>query len=309
MFKLLFAGFVLAVSGTYDSCQYACDSTEECNNDPQNHGSYCKSWEDPPVCFGLYVRENGKYCFQPNDPTCNDAVLKPLSCAYQTTTPPPAKPAKAADTCQQKCDSVLECSNDPHSHGSYCKSWQGPAVCFGLYYRENGDMCFQPNDPTCNDAVLKPVLCEDCEPETTTESPTTTKAPCTHCTKATTTTEAPTTTTPCPPETTEQATTPPVTHATCSHCATTTEAPTTTTTPCPPETTEKPKPLTCQQKCDSLDSCKNDPHSHGSYCKSWQGPQVCFGLYYRQDGSLCFEPNDPTCDDSVLKPVGCEGEQ
>ena len=64
-------------------------------------------------------------------------------------------------------------------------------------------------------------------------------------------------------------------------------------------------PISCQDLCDGLSECANDPGYHGSYCKDWQTIPVCFGMYTRLDGSLCFQPNDPTCDDLVLPPVTC----
>jgi hypothetical protein len=60
---------------------------------------------------------------------------------------------------------------------------------------------------------------------------------------------------------------------------------------------------TCQSYCDGLPECAQDPHYHGSYCKSWQTPQVCFGLYHTSDGGMCFQPNNPQCQES--SPVFC----
>jgi hypothetical protein len=34
------------------NCQALCDSLPSCANDPQAHGSYCKTWENPSSCFG-----------------------------------------------------------------------------------------------------------------------------------------------------------------------------------------------------------------------------------------------------------------
>ena len=64
-------------------------------------------------------------------------------------------------------------------------------------------------------------------------------------------------------------------------------------------------PTSCQDLCNSVAECLNDPGYHGSYCKDWQSIPVCFGMYTRADGSLCFQPNDPTCDDLSLPAVGC----
>ena len=87
--------------------------------------------------------------------------------------------AAAPISCQSLCDGLPECATDPNYHGSYCKDWQTIPVCFGMYNRADGTMCFQPNDPTCNDLVLPPVLCSSVIVTTTTEAPTTTVAPVT----------------------------------------------------------------------------------------------------------------------------------
>ena len=34
--------------------------------------------------------------------------------------------------CTALCDATGACANDPNFHGSYCKFWQTPAVCFGM---------------------------------------------------------------------------------------------------------------------------------------------------------------------------------
>ena len=64
-------------------CQNQCDKTPAClNQKPKAQGSYCKHWNNPPVCFGLYVKPTApnKTCFQPNDKSCNDKILQPLLC-------------------------------------------------------------------------------------------------------------------------------------------------------------------------------------------------------------------------------------
>jgi len=66
-----------------------------------------------------------------------------------------------------------------------------------------------------------------------------------------------------------------------------------------------PAPVSCQDQCDATPSCSSDPHEHGSYCKAWQDSNVCFGLYVLPYGGLCFQPNDPNCDDSKLTPLAC----
>lgn len=53
----------------------------------------------------------------------------------------------------------------------------------------------------------------------------------------------------------------------------------------------------CATICFFTSSCRNDPHAHGSYCKTDHFPNVCFGLYRRPSffPRFCFQPNDPSC--------------
>lgn len=55
-----------------DICATICYFTSTCRNDPQSHGSYCKTSNEPNVCFGLYFQFNifRPFCFEPNDPNC-----------------------------------------------------------------------------------------------------------------------------------------------------------------------------------------------------------------------------------------------
>ncbi len=81
-------------------CLAACSATAECASDPTEQSSYCKDWQTIPVCFGLYVKADGSYCYQPNDPTCDDMTLAPLLCAgtASTTVAPPASTTVAVTT-------------------------------------------------------------------------------------------------------------------------------------------------------------------------------------------------------------------
>jgi hypothetical protein len=103
-------------------CQRLCQLTPGCRNDPHAHGSYCKLWQDIPVCFGLYhlphhgprvlgageagdaiadavvigeelsIVEGGegerghhhrvRYCFEPFSRRCDDSKLKPVRCGF-----------------------------------------------------------------------------------------------------------------------------------------------------------------------------------------------------------------------------------
>lgn len=62
----------------------------------------------------------------------------------------------------------------------------------------------------------------------------------------------------------------------------------------------------CQEHCVNTPTCISEEHEHGSYCKSWQDPPVCFGLYWTDDSqtAMCFEPSeDGSCPESL--PVTC----
>ncbi|KAF4656703.1 hypothetical protein FOZ61_006738 [Perkinsus olseni] len=108
-------------------CQDICDNLPACAD--SRFGSYCK---DNGVCFGLYHKDGG-YCFQPTEQdTCDDSVLKPVSCA---------------GSCQAACDSLPQCKGS--KWGSYCKTWQHPAVCFGIITKADGSTCYAPTDDDC----------------------------------------------------------------------------------------------------------------------------------------------------------------
>jgi len=148
-------------------CQAVCDNdVSACANDPHAHGSYCKFWQSPAVCFGIYVNSsnttdltttNGtqSFCFQPNDPGCNDLELVPLECPNQTNT-----------TCANICSQTQSCVTDPTNHGSFCKTESN--VCFGLYWTDStqSTACFQPNDSSCPSTF--PISCTS---TTTTSTP------------------------------------------------------------------------------------------------------------------------------------------
>ena len=64
------------------------------------------------------------------------------------------------DVCQGFCNNVVSCITEEHEHGSYCKSWQDPPVCFGLYWTDESQtaMCFEPSeDGACSENI--PVTC------------------------------------------------------------------------------------------------------------------------------------------------------
>ena len=145
-----------------------------------------------PFSLGLYYSDifRRNICYSPSDPTCPEAI--PVKCIPParsegasaesddiTTTEPvvaeaviaAAAPALASestngsapfsigdDICQTLCLLTNTCAFDPFAHGTYCKSYNSPAVCFGFYFRVFPfRVCFAPNDPTCPET--RPVPC------------------------------------------------------------------------------------------------------------------------------------------------------
>jgi hypothetical protein len=192
-FSVIAASTIALAGVKAETCQALCNGLPDCREDPHAHGSYCKTWNKPEVCFGLYWTDASEtqMCFQPNSsiPCPED---RPVLC-------PPV-----TDHCQAICDATPTCKNDPHAHGSYCKSWQQYPVCFGLYFTDSTrtTTCFQPNDPSCPETF--PVNCASVpgttvapattEEATTTTEESTTVEPATTTEEATTTTEEATTT-------------------------------------------------------------------------------------------------------------------
>ena len=95
----LFTALVSA-SAPIDPCPAICAITSDCRR--SKYGSYCKRTSTPNVCFGLYHLPDGtlRYCFQPEDPYCNDARLSPVRCdltdAVVTPQALPEEPVKAS---------------------------------------------------------------------------------------------------------------------------------------------------------------------------------------------------------------------
>ena len=150
-FIALLASAVSTVSGSVapPTCQSICQGLEECANDPHAHGSYCKDWQSPQVCFGLFFTDASRsgICFQPNNEDCPEGI--PVECPPQPT-------------CEERCEALDSCRNDPHAHGSYCKVDHDPQTCFGMYYTEASrtEICYQPNEGesgSCPEDI--PVLC------------------------------------------------------------------------------------------------------------------------------------------------------
>ncbi len=75
----------VSASVPVDPCPAICAITSDCRR--SKYGSYCKREGNPDVCFGLYHLPDGtlRYCFQPEDPYCNDGLLRPVRCDVRDT--------------------------------------------------------------------------------------------------------------------------------------------------------------------------------------------------------------------------------
>ena len=61
----------------------------------------------------------------------------------------------------------------------------------------------------------------------------------------------------------------------------------------------------CADVCASNVDCATG--DQGSYCKTWDNRNVCFGLYWTDATytTTCYAPSDATCDITALSPVEC----
>ena len=74
--RIAFRGmFFSAWYANAHTCQDICSEASSCSK-----GSYCKSWQYLPVCFGLYYLDAGKsgMCYFPDDPMCPEDY--PVEC-------------------------------------------------------------------------------------------------------------------------------------------------------------------------------------------------------------------------------------
>ena len=160
-----------------DDCSELCEVTGACREDPHNHGSYCKRSQSPPVCFGFYWTNESKsnICYEPNGGStlcpssypigCDEAFTTPTttttisSAVSVVTTPEPRGPR----VCTKACMNTPGCMSNPHSHSTYCKTWQNPPVCFGLYWTSpsHTETCFQPYSPERKCPERWPIRCDD----------------------------------------------------------------------------------------------------------------------------------------------------
>ncbi len=134
----IFVALFATTSGT--TCQGLCDSLETCAKDPTARGSYCKTWNTPHTCSGLFYKDDSlsTMCFQPNEASCPES--HPVECpsisdATVVAAALPVEPKKEPTTCQEICDSIESCREDPQAHGSYCKFVDTNPICFGMFLR------------------------------------------------------------------------------------------------------------------------------------------------------------------------------
>lgn len=129
----------LLSSASATTCQSLCDTVVSCASDPGARGSYCKEGESPQNCFGLFFTNESleTMCFQPNDDICPETfpVQCPVSSAEIVSESFPSSTSilKPESTCQEICDQVESCREDPQAHGSYCKFEETTPVCFGTF--------------------------------------------------------------------------------------------------------------------------------------------------------------------------------
>ncbi|EER00205.1 hypothetical protein Pmar_PMAR017063 [Perkinsus marinus ATCC 50983] len=81
------------VSATEDPCAQMCSYVEGCAKSKFN--SYCKTWQSPPVCFGLIKKSDGSICFEPTDADC---VGEPIACDEQQPTGVPGTSTMESST-------------------------------------------------------------------------------------------------------------------------------------------------------------------------------------------------------------------
>ena len=205
----------------------------------------------------------------------------------------------AGITCQDVCGLIGTCRNDPHAHGSYCKKWQTEKVCFGMYVKPIAQfpfftVCYQPNDESCDDSIYEPLRCGN--GIISTEIATALLAASQEVN----------------PEPSNEGLAEPEAIEELPEVEVEVEILTAEQQSCMAQCTRPPEVIAesvlvdkCDSLCSGLSECNNDPHAHGSYCKTWNVPNVCFGLYNKKEGGYCYQPNNPNCDDSLLQPVGC----
>ncbi|KAF4662625.1 hypothetical protein FOL47_006165 [Perkinsus chesapeaki] len=64
------------------TCEDVCNGITGCKD--SKWGTYCKTWQDPPVCFGIIIKKDGSLCFDPTDEEC---VGEPYACEMVTAPP------------------------------------------------------------------------------------------------------------------------------------------------------------------------------------------------------------------------------
>ncbi|KAF4692767.1 hypothetical protein FOZ60_012669 [Perkinsus olseni] len=75
-----------------DDSGEVCDGMAGCKD--SSWGSYCKFWQDPPVCFGIITKDDGSLCHASDDDECvvlltpTDAITtEDITTEYTPTSP------------------------------------------------------------------------------------------------------------------------------------------------------------------------------------------------------------------------------
>ncbi|KAF4667176.1 hypothetical protein FOL46_002638, partial [Perkinsus olseni] len=241
--------------GPASNCFDACNSIEDCLS--SESGSYCKTWADPPVCFGIKVKSDGSICYGGEAETCD------------------GEPYVCSDEGVAEGDSIDGITELPDEEDTT----EAPAMQTTMMPVETTGAASETTE-TPVETTEAPVETTEAPVETTEAPAETTEAPAETTEAPAETTEAPAETTEAPAETTEAP-------------AETTEAPA-ETTEAPAEANDIPVEVSqgCMEICNQYGPCRDS--ASGSYCKTWLAPSVCFGIT-AVEGGYCYSSGDD-CD-------------
>lgn len=104
--------------------------------------------------IGLYYKSEAMedICFEPNDSNCIEA--NPVPCPTDEVEKHEAEIRANAlaqsNTCQEICNIVDSCREDPQAHGSYCKFEDVNPLCFGMSSVTHYSICSQVSTTRMN---------------------------------------------------------------------------------------------------------------------------------------------------------------
>ena len=213
-----FLGLMSAIDGhIFNKCASICRRVKACRDDVHHGDSYCKDWQDPPVCFGLY-ETRGRNGEESGGKTAD-----------------PSQEAKLPEELLE--DELLE---DLALFEAEAADGRAESVV--------AEYCYHPTDADCDHLKLEPVDCSSFIEDTEANA-------------------------------------------------------------------------YCERLCASTASCVQPESSRGSYCTTWRDKPVCYGLFVKTPAvtpvaalkidetrffrSYCYQPGDPDCNDRELSPVTC----